>query len=135
MLYSLLADLVVLLHFAFVLWAVLGGLFVLRWLGCIWLHLPAAVWAALIEFQGWICPLTHLESRLRQAAGQCHYDSGFVEHYLVPILYPAELSGGVQVILGLFVVVINLAIYIAVFKKRLASTTASSPIERSSPNR
>ena len=119
MLYSLLADLVVLLHFSFVVFAVLGGLLVLRWLRCMWLHLPAAVWAALIEFQGWICPLTNLENSLRRAAGQRGYESGFVEHYLVPILYPADLNSGVQIVLGLFVIVVNVAIYAVAFRKRL----------------
>ena len=118
MLYSLLADLVVLLHFSFVVFAVLGGLLVLRWFACIWLHLPAAIWAALIEFQGWICPLTHLENWLRRAAGQSGYETGFVEHYVVPILYPADLNSGVQIVLGLFVIVINVVIYAAVFRKR-----------------
>ena len=115
----LLADLAVLLHFCFVLFVALGGFLVLRWFRYVWLHLPAAVWGALIEFQGWICPLTHLENRWRRAAGERGYEGGFVEHYLMAVLYPDGLTRTVQIVLGLLVIAINVAIYARVFFKRL----------------
>jgi hypothetical protein len=75
------------------------------------LHLPAAAWGALIEFQGWICPLTPLENSLRASAGQAGYRGGFIEHYLLPVLYPAGLTRGVQLALGSGVIVVNLVVY------------------------
>jgi hypothetical protein len=111
MIYRLLADLVVLVHLAFVVFAVAGAVLVLRWRWVLWLHLPAVVWAALIEFAGWICPLTPLENRLRILSGGAGYRGGFIEHYLLPILYPSGLTRGVQVMLGSFVIVVNLGIY------------------------
>lgn len=118
MLYRLSADLVALLHFAFVLFVVLGGLLVLRDRRLAWLHLPAAIWGALIEFGGWICPLTPLENRLRWRAGEAGYSGGFIEHYLLPVLYPDGLTRPVQVGLGLAVVVINLLVYGSLMARR-----------------
>ncbi len=109
--YRTLADLVVIVHFGFVLFAVLGALLVLKWRWVAWVHIPAAVWAALIEFAGWICPLTPLENWLRVRSGAAGYRGGFVEHYILPILYPEGLTRGVQVVLGVLVLLINLAIY------------------------
>lgn len=111
MIYRLAADLVAFVHFGFVLFAVLGAILVLRWRWVAWIHIPAAIWGAMIEFGGWICPLTPWENRLRDLAGQAGYAGGFVEHYLLPVLYPAGLTRSAQVVLGLSVVVINLAIY------------------------
>jgi len=111
MLYRVLADLVIVVHLAFVLFAVFGGLLVLRWKRCAWLHVPCVVWAALIEFAGWLCPLTPLENWLREKGGAIAYRSGFVEHYILPILYPAVLTRRLQIALGLIVLGINLGIY------------------------
>jgi hypothetical protein len=111
MLYRLVADLLVVLHASFVLFVVLGGLLVLRWPRVAWLHLPAAVWGALIEFTGCICPLTPLEKSLRRAGGEAGYGGGFIDHYIVPLLYPAGLGRGSQIVLGVLVVALNLAIY------------------------
>lgn len=111
MLYRILADLVVLVHFAFVLFVVLGGLLVLRWPKWMWVHLPAAAWGVLIEVFGWICPLTPLEVDLRRKAGSTGYEGGFVEHYILPVLYPAELTREVQWMLAGLVVVVNLVVY------------------------
>jgi len=108
---SLLADLVVLLHVAFVLFVVLGGLLVLRWPRVAWLHLPAAAWGVFIEFAGWICPLTPLENALRARAGEAVYAGDFVGRYLLPLLYPAELTRPTQLALGLFALVINVVVY------------------------
>lgn len=122
MLYSLLADLVVVVHLAFVVFVVLGGLLVLRRGWVAWLHVPAAVWGALIELFGWICPLTPLEQWLRRRAGEAGYQGGFVEHYLLPILYPGELTREIQVMLGVAVLVLNLAVYGRVLWRRRTGT-------------
>jgi hypothetical protein len=111
MAYRILADLVVGVHALFVAFVVVGGLLALRWPWVAVLHLPAAIWGALIEFQGWICPLTPLEKSLRTAAGQAGYQGGFIEHYLLPVLYPAGLTRGVQLALGAAVIIVNLAVY------------------------
>lgn len=105
------ADLIVLLHLAFILFVGLGALLCLRWKWMAWLHLPAAAWGAAIEFRQGICPLTPLEQRLRLAAGDAGYAGGFVDHYLLPIIYPAGLDAYVQYALGTLVVVLNLALY------------------------
>ncbi len=111
MLYDLLATAVVLLHFSFVLFVVGGGLLLYKWPWLAWLHLPAVIWAALLEFNSWVCPLTPLEQQLRSAAGQAGYSGGFVDHYLLALLYPVGLDGNMQVILGSLVVVINVLVY------------------------
>ena len=111
MLYRLFADIVVVVHALFVVFVVLGGLAVLRWPWLAWLHLPAAAWGALIEFGGWICPLTPFEKWLRRSAGESAYEGGFIAHYLLPILYPPGLTRQTQIVLGLIVLAINLAVY------------------------
>lgn len=111
MYYGLLADLVVVVHLGFVVFVVVGGLLVFRWGWVAWLHLPAALWGALIEFFGWVCPLTPLERWLRRRAGEAGYEGGFVEHYILPVLYPGELTRGIQIALGVGVVVLNLCVY------------------------
>ena len=116
--YRLLADLLVLLHFAFVLFVVLGGLLVLRHPRLAWAHLPAAAWGATIEFTGWICPLTPWEQSLRRLGGQAGYTGGFVEYYVLPVLYPAGLTASIQLALGVFVVLANVAIYGVVLSRR-----------------
>ena len=112
--WRLAADAVVLLHLAFVAFAVAGGLLVLRWRWLALLHLPALAWAAYVEFSGRICPLTPLENALRSAGGSTAYAGGFVEHYLLPLLYPAELTRALQWTLGTGLVVLNLAVYAGV---------------------
>ncbi len=106
-----LADLLVFLHVAFVAFVVLGGFLVLWRPWFVWLHLPAALWGTLIEFTGWVCPLTPWEQHLRRLAGQAGFTGGFIEHYLLPVLYPAGLTASVQVVLGATVVVANLVAY------------------------
>jgi len=118
MLYRLLADLVVLLHTGFVLFVVLGGLLALRWPRAAWIHLPAALWGAGIEFAAGICPLTPLENHLRRLGGEAGYTGGFVEHYVLPVLYPDGLIRGVQLALGMFVLVLNLVVYAMVWRRR-----------------
>ncbi|MEW5788802.1 MAG: DUF2784 domain-containing protein [Pseudomonadota bacterium] len=112
MIYGLLADAVLLLHLAFILFVVVGGLFLLRWPGLPWLHLPAVVWGVAIELGGFICPLTPLENQLRQLGGESGYGGGFVEHYLLAVIYPEGLTREVQVALGLGVAALNLVAYV-----------------------
>jgi len=112
--WGVLADAVVVLHLAFVAFAVAGGLLVLRWRRVALLHLPALAWAAFVEFSGRICPLTPLENALRAAAGTAAYEGGFVEHYLLPVLYPAQLTRELQFLLGTGLLAFNLAVYAAV---------------------
>lgn len=105
------ADLVVAAHFAFIVFVVVGGFLTWRWPRLAWIHVPVAAWGALIEFAGWICPLTPLENALRRAAGDAGYTGGFIEHYLIPVIYPAGLTRGLQLALGAAVLVLNAAAY------------------------
>ena len=109
--YPLLTDLILLVHMAFVVFVLFGGLLVLRWRWIAWAHLPAAAWGAIIEFTGWICPLTPLENWLREQAGQASYRSDFITHYLLPVLYPDDLTHEVQLLLGTVVLAINISVY------------------------
>lgn len=129
--FRLLADLVVLIHLAFVVFVVVGALLVLRWPRLAWLHLPAAIWGALIEFAGWICPLTPLENWLRARAGGGRYAGGFVEHYVLPILYPGQLTRSLQIGLGVVVVLINAAAYFWIWRRhwRRPSSRSDRPAE------
>ena len=117
MFYRLLADLVVVAHLLFIIYALFGGLLGLwkRW--SLLIHVPAAVWIAIIEFQGWICPLTPLENRLRSAGGAAGYEGGFVEHYLIPVIYPAGLTRSMQFALGGVAVAVNVAVYSFVLRR------------------
>jgi len=115
------ADLVVLLHFLFVLFVVCGGVLALWWPRIIWLHVPAVVWGGLIEFAGWICPLTPLENRLRRAQGGAGYEGDFIAHYILPILYPAGLTRAHQLVLGGLVLTFNLGVYALVLARHRRS--------------
>lgn len=118
MIYRWLADLTVLFHSAFVAFVILGGFLAIRWRRLIWLHVPAAVWGVLIEFGGWICPLTPLENMLRRRAGESGYSGGFVEHYLLRALYPSGLTQGVQWMLGAFALAVNVLAYGFILSRR-----------------
>ncbi len=118
MLLRIAADLIVLLHFAFVIFVVAGGLLALKWPKMAYLHIPAAVWGAWIGFANWICPLTPLENYLRRLVGEAGYAGGFIEHYLTRVLYPAGLPAGMRVILGIAVVAANLLVYGVYFARR-----------------
>ena len=116
--YRALADALLVLHLAFVLFVVLGGLLVLRWPRLAWLHLPAAAWGALIEFAGFICPLTPLEVGLRRLGGEVGYEGGFIEHYVTAALYPSGLTRAVQILLGCGVLLVNLIVYARLARRR-----------------
>jgi Protein of Unknown function (DUF2784) len=111
---QILADAVLILHFAFVAFVLAGALLLLRWRKLVWVHLPAALWGAVVEFTGWICPLTPLENRLRERAGTAGYSGDFVGRYLLPVIYPDALTARAQLVLGLLVVGVNVALYAVV---------------------
>lgn len=111
MLARLLADAVVVFHVLFIAFAVCGGLLVLRWRRVVWLHLPAVAWAVLVEIMSWPCPLTPLENRLRRRGGEAGYHQSFVEHYIMPVLYPEGLTDRIQFLIGTFVFAVNVAVY------------------------
>jgi hypothetical protein len=117
LIYRAVADLVLVVHLAFVLFVVLGGLLVLRWPRLAWLHAPAAIWGVLIEYTGWICPLTPLENSFRVRGGEAGYSGGFVEHYIQPLLYPAGLTRSTQVVLGSLALFLNLSAYAIVVSR------------------
>ncbi len=122
MLFQIVADFILFLHLFFIVFVVLGALLLFRWPRMVWIHLPAAVWGAVVELGGYICPLTPLENKMRTLAGQGAYGGGFIERYLVPVIYPEGLTSSIQLVLGLFVIVVNLIIYALLlirFKKNL----------------
>lgn len=118
MAFRVLADVTVLLHLTFVVFVVLGGLLVVRWPPVAWVHLPAAAWGAWVEFAGWVCPLTPLENWLRTQGGGPAYTSSFIEHYLMPLLYPSSLSRELQYALGALLLLVNAVIYAVVLRRR-----------------
>lgn len=119
--WQILADIVLLIHLAFIIFVIIGGLFARQWRWLPWVHLPAAAWGIAIELKGWICPLTHLEIYLRHTSGAAGYTGGFLEHYLVSIVYPAGLTPAIQIYLGLGVLMINILAYSLVWRGRSRS--------------
>ena len=118
MIWRALADLVILIHLAFVVFVIVGGFFVSRWRWLPWVHLPAVAWAVILEFSGRICPLTPLENLLRQASGEAGYAGGFLEHYLVQVVYPVGLTPEIQTYIGIGVLLINGIAYSVVWRGR-----------------
>lgn len=129
MFYRLLADLVVLIHLAFILFVMLGGFLVLRWKRAAILHLAAALWGTIVELFGLICPLTMLEDHLRLLAGQQGYGGGFIEHYLIPIIYPTMLTRTIQYFLAALVIAVNLGIYGWILIKRREKKIIDNSVE------
>lgn len=118
--YGILAGVIIVAHFLFIAFVAAGGLLVLRWPSLAWVHLPAVVWGVVVELTGWICPLTPLENYLRQLAGKSSYSGDFIEQYLIPIIYPANLTAATQYILGGLVIAVNLILYFLVIQKQRA---------------
>jgi len=116
--YAFLADLVVILHLAFVVFVLAGGLLALKWPWIVRLHLPAAAWGAIVEFSGWLCPLTPLENWLRDQAGQQIYSTDFLDRYLLPMLYPDGLTREIQFVLGSIVLLVNGWVYGILWHRR-----------------
>ena len=119
MAYSFAADMLVILHLMFIVLVVLGGLLVIRWPGLAWVHVPIIIWGFLIEVMGWICPLTPLEQKLRQAAGERGYEGGFIDHHIVPLMYPQGLTYSMRMVLAGIIAVLNISIYLWLIRKRL----------------
>ena len=117
MIYGWLADLVVVAHLGFVLFVVFGGLLMLITPRALWFHLPALAWGVLIEFVGFVCPLTYLENDLRQMAGEVGYGESFVSRYLIPVLYPDALTWQLQWLLGALLVGVNVLIYAWLYRR------------------
>lgn len=111
MLWRLAADALVLVHLAFILFVMLGGLLVWRWPRLCGLHLPAVAWGIVVEALHLTCPLTPWENQLRRAAGDAGYTGSFVEHYLLPVIYPAGLTPQIQLVLAALVVLVNASVY------------------------
>ena len=118
MLYGFLADVVLVIHLGFVLFVVAGAFLILRWPRTAWFQLPAALWGVLVEWSGWPCPLTPLENWLSLKAGLAGYAGGFMEHHLFWLIYPAGLTPSVQRLLGIGVIVLNLAVYAWIWSRR-----------------
>jgi hypothetical protein len=110
------ASAIALFHLAFILFVLFGGLLLLRWPKLVWLHLPAAAWGMLIEFGGWYCPLTRWENHFLRAAGRAGYDGGFVGHYILPLIYPSGLTRGLEIAIGVLVLLVNAGVYAKVFR-------------------
>ena len=125
--YRIAADFVLITHFAFVLFVVLGGFLVLRWPRLAWVHLPVAVYGAIIEFLGFICPLTPLENSLRQRGGEAGYSGGFIDHYITATIYPSGLTRGIQLVLGVGVLVLNAVVYAIVVRRAHRPATGEPP--------
>jgi Protein of Unknown function (DUF2784) len=119
-LYGIFAGAVIVAHFLFIAFVVAGGLLVWRWSRLAWVHLPAVVWGVVVELTGWICPLMPLENYLRRLGGNSSYSSGFIEQYLIPVIYPANLTVGTQYVLGGLVIAANLVLYSLVIRKHHA---------------
>jgi hypothetical protein len=119
MLYRIAVDIVVITHMGFIVFAVFGGL-LSRWhIKIAWIHIPVLAWATVVEVSGWICPLTPLENHFRLLAGHEGYRGGFLEHYLIPVIYPAGLTRPIQLALALFLILFNLIIYWPLIRSRV----------------
>ena len=112
MLYALGADILLIIHLGFIIFVLLGGFLLLKWRWLSLVHFPALLWGVMLEFQGWNCPLTPVEQALRQMGGQQGYTGGFIQHYLLPLIYPSVLEADIQFILGLLLVLVNVIIYL-----------------------
>jgi hypothetical protein len=127
MLERFLADVVVVFHLLFIAFAICGGVLVLRWRRVMWVHLPAVAWAVLVEVMSWRCPLTPLENHFRRLGGQAGYRESFVEHYVMPVLYPTGLTDEIQMVIGCLVFAVNAAVYgIVIARSRRGRTEAAA---------
>ncbi|HEY6643871.1 DUF2784 domain-containing protein [Povalibacter sp.] len=117
MIFGALADVVLIIHLAFIVFVVAGGLLALRWPRIVWLHLPAVAWGIWIEFSGRYCPLTPLENSLRVRGGESDYSGGFIDHYITALIYPDGLTRNAQLAIGSFVLLLNLVVYAILIRR------------------
>ena len=127
MFYRLSAEAVLLLHFAFIAFVLFGALLAVRWRWIVAVHVPAALWGCFVELTGMVCPLTYAENYLRNRAGESGYARSFIEHYLLPVIYPAGLTARIQFVLGGAVVLVNVLIYGWLLKRRTGRHPRGSP--------
>lgn len=129
--YHFLADALVVLHFAFVTFVIFGGLLVVRRPRMAFVHLPAAFWGVFVEWSGWICPLTYLENHWRELGNQATYRGGFVDHYIMPVLYPEGLTRNIQFVLGAGILILNVTLYVITVRRlrRTRAVSSGFPIE------
>lgn len=120
--YRFLADAVLMLHLVFIFFVIFGALLLLRYPRLIWLHLPAVLWGAAIEFNNWLCPLTPLENHFRALGSELPYAGDFIAHYLMPLVYPATLTRGMQLLLGIGCLALNALIYALLYWKKWRRT-------------
>jgi hypothetical protein len=119
--YKVIADAIVIIHLLFIAFVIFGGLLVIRWPKAAFVHLPAAIWGAVVEIFSWICPLTPLENHFRDLAGQSLYGGDFVVRYLIPVIYPVNLTTSIQKVLGVLVILINVIFYAIAIRKHRKS--------------
>lgn len=117
------ADIVLLVHFAFIIFVVVGGIMALRWPQLVWAHLPCLAWGVIIEFTGRVCPLTPLELHFRMMAGEAGYSGDFINRYLAPVIYPAGLSRQLQIGLGIALLLGNSVLYTLLWHRRQSTRT------------
>lgn len=117
MIYLWISNTILIIHGLFIVFVMAGGLLVLRWPRLIWLHLPAVIWGILVEMRGWICPLTPWENHFRELAGQAAYEGGFIAEYLLPLIYPHDLTRETQLVLGGIVFTVNLLVYLLIWQR------------------
>lgn len=123
MIYWIAADLVMVVHFLFALYVVLGGIAVWRWPRSAWLHVPAFTWGLLVVAKNWVCPLTPIEQNLRLAAGEQGYQGGFLAHYIEPILYPEGLPQDLRLFFAIGLIILNIALYWHAYYRRRRLTS------------
>ncbi len=116
--YRILADIVVILHFLFVFFALFGAILAIHWRKLIWIQVPAALWAMAVEFGNLACPLTPVEKWLIEKAGLAAYRGSFVEHHILSVLYPGQLGAGLRAALGLIVLLVNVGIYAGILRRK-----------------
>lgn len=114
--FKLAASAIAIIHLLFIAFVILGGLLVLQWRKVAWLHVPAAVWGVLIELAGWYCPLTKYENYFLRRAGEAGYSDGFVAHHIFALIYPNGLTRGVEIVIGVLVLAVNLAVYVKILR-------------------
>ena len=122
MIYQYAADALVLIHLLFILFVIFGGILVFKWHWLAWLHIPAALWGSVVVTAGWICPLTPFENQLRQSAGNEGYSGTFIEHYVIPVIYPSGLNREIFIAMGIGMFLVNLAIYFILIRRKKKSS-------------